>query len=46
MLLHCCSLGLGEDTSRFLFQQLILALDYCHKMNISNRHACAHRLRP
>lgn len=32
-----CSLGLGEDTSRFLFQQLILALDYCHKMNISNR---------
>ncbi|CAK0785101.1 hypothetical protein CVIRNUC_008307 [Coccomyxa viridis] len=31
------NLGLGEDTSRFLFQQLILALDYCHKMNISNR---------
>jgi len=29
--------GLDENKARWFFQQLILALDYCHKMNISNR---------
>ena len=33
----CCSRGLDENKARWFFQQLILALDYCHKMNISNR---------
>ena len=37
----CCvrmhSHGLREDHCRFYFQQIILALDYCHKMSISNR---------
>jgi len=28
---------LDENKARWFFQQLILALDYCHKMNISNR---------
>lgn len=32
-----CSHGLKEDHGRFFYQQIILALDYCHKMNISNR---------
>ncbi len=32
-----CSRGLDENKARWFFQQLILALDYCHKMNISNR---------
>lgn len=35
--LDCCSRGLDENKARWFFQQLILALDYCHKMNISNR---------
>lgn len=29
--------GLSEDESRWFFQQLILGLDYCHKMGIVNR---------
>ena len=29
--------GLGEDHARWFFQQVVLALDYCHKMSISNR---------
>ena len=29
--------GLREDHCRFYYQQIILALDYCHKMSISNR---------
>ena len=33
----CCSRGLDESKARWFFQQLVLALDYCHKMNISNR---------
>ena len=32
-----CSRGLDEGKARWFFQQLVLALDYCHKMNISNR---------
>ena len=31
------SLGLPEDNCRWFYQQIILALDYCHKMRISNR---------
>lgn len=29
--------GLSEDESRWFFQQLILGLDYCHKMGVVNR---------
>eukprot|EP00884_Botryococcus_braunii_P012854 jgi/Botrbrau1/2156/Bobra.0093s0057.1 len=29
--------GLDEDRCRWFYQQLILALDYCHKKGISNR---------
>jgi hypothetical protein len=29
--------GLKEEHCRFFYQQIILALDYCHKMSISNR---------
>ncbi len=34
---ECGSRGLDESKARWFFQQLVLALDYCHKMNISNR---------
>ena len=33
----CCSHGLKEEHARFFFQQIILAIDYCHKMKVSNR---------
>ncbi len=29
--------GLQEAQARWFFQQLILAMDFCHKMSISNR---------
>lgn len=29
--------GLTDGLARFLFQQLVLAVDYCHKMNVVNR---------
>ncbi len=29
--------GLCESMARWFFQQTVLALDYCHKMRISNR---------
>ena len=29
--------GLSEDEARWFFQQLVLGLDYCHKMGIVNR---------
>ncbi|KAI8102429.1 hypothetical protein M9435_006030 [Picochlorum sp. BPE23] len=29
--------GLTEDTARWYFQQLILAVDFCHKMDVVNR---------
>jgi serine/threonine-protein kinase SRK2 len=29
--------GLSEDEARWFFQQLILGLDYCHKMGVVNR---------
>ena len=32
-----CSNGLKEDHARFFFQQIIVAIDYCHKMKVSNR---------
>ena len=32
-----CSHGLKEEHARFFFQQIILAIDYCHKMKVSNR---------
>jgi hypothetical protein len=35
--LRARSLGLDEGACRWFFQQIILALDYCHKMRISNR---------
>ena len=28
---------LGEDDARWFFQQLICAVDYCHKMGVANR---------
>ena len=28
---------MDEDTARWFFQQLVLALDYCHKVHISSR---------
>ena len=34
-----CSNGLKEDHARFFFQQIIVAIDYCHKMKVSNRCA-------
>ncbi len=34
---YCCSHGLKEEHARFFFQQIILAIDYCHKMKVSNR---------
>lgn len=30
-------MGISEDDSRWLFQQLIIAVDYCHKLGIANR---------
>ena len=30
-------MGILEDDSRWLFQQLIIAVDYCHKLGIANR---------
>jgi serine/threonine-protein kinase SRK2 len=32
-----CSGGLDEERCRWFYQQLILAMDYCHKKGISNR---------
>ncbi len=29
--------GLAEDLARWFFQQLIVALDFCHKKGIANR---------
>ncbi len=29
---HCCRAALQEDDARWFFQQLIVGLDYCHKM--------------
>ena len=29
--------GLSENEARWFFQQLVLGLDYCHKMGIVNR---------
>eukprot|EP00210_Caulerpa_lentillifera_P003756 g3588.t1 len=29
--------GLTDKLARFFFQQLVLAVDYCHKMNVVNR---------
>ena len=29
--------GLGESHARWFYQQVVLALDYCHKMGISIR---------
>lgn len=29
--------GLTEDQARWFFQQLIIGLDYCHKMGVANR---------
>ena len=34
--------GLPEDSARWLFQQLILALDYCHK--VPTRTVCLSQL--
>lgn len=29
--------GLSEDDARFFFQQLVMGLDYCHRMGVANR---------
>ena len=29
--------GLKEDEARWFFQQLIVAIDYCHRMGVANR---------
>lgn len=29
--------GLSENEARWFFQQLVLGLDYCHKMGVVNR---------
>jgi len=29
--------GLSEDNARWFFQQIILAIDYCHRMGVANR---------
>ena len=31
------SRGLAEDLARWFFQQLIVALDFCHRKGIANR---------
>ena len=42
----CCrSHGLKEEHARFFFQQIILAIDYCHKMKVSNRWVAPQRVR-
>ncbi len=33
--------GLPEDTARAFFQQLMIALEFCHELGIANRCACA-----
>ncbi len=35
--LPACRAGLGESHARWFYQQVVLALDYCHKMSISIR---------
>ncbi len=29
--------GLSEDNARWFFQQIVLAIDYCHRMGVANR---------
>lgn len=29
--------GMAEDQARTLFQQLLVALDYCHRLGVANR---------
>ena len=38
-LLHCAAQGLQEDTARAFFQQLMIALEFCHELGIANRCA-------
>ena len=35
--------GLPEDTARWLFPQLIVAVDYCHRLGIANRDIKVHK---
>ena len=30
-------MGIAEADARWLFQQLIIAVDYCHRLGIANR---------
>ena len=29
--------GMAEDEARYIFQQLLVAMDYCHRIGIANR---------
>ena len=29
--------GMPEDEARYIFQQLLVAIDYCHRLGIGNR---------
>ena len=31
---------LAEDEARRFFQQLVIGLEYCHKMGVVNRYFC------
>ena len=29
--------GLAEEEARYIFQQVLVAMDYCHRLGIANR---------
>lgn len=45
---RCLQRGISEPDSRWLFQQLTIAVDYCHRLGIANRDikVCAHSVGP
>ncbi len=34
---------MSEDDARWIFQQLIIAVDYCHRLGIANRDIKVYR---